>query len=68
MRSDWGGATQIYHLNLLKTWKEAEPVSLVMLVSERDELGPNFPFKLEILFYSDTVKMRSCKKICMQRH
>ena len=41
--SDRGGATQIYHLNLLKVWREAEPVSLVSLVSERDELGPEVP-------------------------
>ena len=43
VRSDRGGATQIHHLNLLKIWREAEPVSLVSLVSERDELGPEVP-------------------------
>ena len=43
VRSDRGGATQIYHLNLLKVWREAEPVSLVSLVSGRDELGPEVP-------------------------
>jgi len=40
MRSDRGGATQIYHLNLLKAWREAESVSLVTAIAERDELGP----------------------------
>ena len=43
VRSDRGGATQIYHLNLLKAWREAEPVSLVTLLTERDELGPEVP-------------------------
>ena len=42
-RSDRGGSTQIYHLNLLKAWREAVPVSLVSAVSERDELGPEVP-------------------------
>ena len=41
--SDRGGATQIYHLNLLKAWREAEPVSLVTAIAERDELGPEVP-------------------------
>lgn len=35
VRSDRGGATQIYHLNLLKAWKEAKTNSLVSLVKER---------------------------------
>ena len=43
VRSDRGGATQIYHLNLLKAWREAEPVSLVTAIAERDELGPEEP-------------------------
>lgn len=43
VRSDRGGATQIYHLNLLKAWREAESVSLVSSVSEREELGPEVP-------------------------
>ena len=42
-RSDRGGTTQIYHLNLLKAWREAEPVSLVTAIAERDELGPEVP-------------------------
>uniref|UniRef100_A0A3P8QWH1 ribonuclease H n=2 Tax=Astatotilapia calliptera TaxID=8154 RepID=A0A3P8QWH1_ASTCA len=42
-RSDRGGATQIYHLNLLKLWREVETASLVSLVKERDELGPEVP-------------------------
>ena len=41
--SDRGGTTQIYHLNLLKAWREAEPVSLVTTVTERDDLGPEVP-------------------------
>ena len=41
--SDRGGATQIYHLNLLKAWREVEPVSLVTAIAERDELGPEVP-------------------------
>ena len=43
VRSDRGGAAQIYHLNPLKAWREAEPVSLVTTVTERDELGPEVP-------------------------
>ncbi|XP_061833118.2 uncharacterized protein [Nerophis lumbriciformis] len=39
-RSDRGGATQIYHLNLLKGWREAEPVSMVTAIAESEELGP----------------------------
>lgn len=38
VRLDSGGATLIYHLNLLKAWREAETASLVSLVKERDEL------------------------------
>ena len=40
VRSDRGEATQIYHLNLLKAWREAMAVSLATTVIERDELGP----------------------------
>ncbi|XP_062415775.1 uncharacterized protein LOC134107852 [Pungitius pungitius] len=43
VRSDRGGATQIYHLNLLKPWREAESVSLISTVSEREDLGPEVP-------------------------
>ena len=43
VHSDRGGATQIYHLNLLKAWREAELVSLVTTVTERDEVGPEVP-------------------------
>uniref|UniRef100_A0AAQ4PTP4 ribonuclease H n=1 Tax=Gasterosteus aculeatus aculeatus TaxID=481459 RepID=A0AAQ4PTP4_GASAC len=43
VRSDRGGATQIYHLNLLKAWREAESVALVSAVPEREELGPEVP-------------------------
>lgn len=35
---DKGGATLVYHLNLLKVWREAGTVSLMSLVRERDEL------------------------------
>jgi len=43
VRSIRGEATQIYHLNLLKAWREAEPVSLLSAVSEREELWPEVP-------------------------
>ena len=39
-RTDREGAKQIYHLNLLKAWKEVVAVSLVTVDQERDELGP----------------------------
>ncbi|XP_061920399.1 uncharacterized protein LOC133661276 [Entelurus aequoreus] len=42
-RADRGGATQIYHLNLLKGWREAEPVSMVTAIAESEELGPEVP-------------------------
>lgn len=38
-------ASQIYHLNLLKAQKEAPPVPLGSLVTDRDELGPVVPPK-----------------------
>lgn len=36
---DRGNALQIYHLNLLKRWKEAVPAALTMVLQEREELG-----------------------------
>ncbi|XP_061882691.1 uncharacterized protein LOC133633906 isoform X2 [Entelurus aequoreus] len=42
-RSDRGGVTQIYHLNLLKGWREVEPVSMVTAIAESEELGPEVP-------------------------
>ena len=44
-RADREGAKQIYHLNLLKGWKEvvAVAVSLVSVNQEKDELGPEVP-------------------------
>ncbi|XP_061764264.1 uncharacterized protein LOC133557636 [Nerophis ophidion] len=42
-RSDQGGATKIYHLNLLKGWREAEPVSMVTAVAESEELCLEVP-------------------------
>nr|XP_061779417.1 uncharacterized protein LOC133570739 [Nerophis lumbriciformis] len=42
-RSDRGGGTQIYHLNLLKEWREAEPDSMVKVVREEEELGRSWP-------------------------
>ena len=39
-RADREGAKQIYHLNLLKAWKEVVAVSLVSVDQEKDELGP----------------------------
>lgn len=38
--SNRGGATQIYHLNLLKAWREAETAFLLSLVRNKLEL-PN---------------------------
>ena len=37
------GAKQIYHLNLLKAWKEVVAESLVSVVQEKDELGSEVP-------------------------
>lgn len=42
MHPDWGGAAQIYHLNM-KSWRETVPVPLVSWESGRDELGPEMP-------------------------
>ena len=42
-RADREGAKQIYHLNLLKAWKEVVAVSLVSVDQEKDELGPEVP-------------------------
>ena len=41
--ADGEGAKQIYHLNLLKAWKEVVSVSLVSVDQEKDELGPEVP-------------------------
>ncbi|XP_061882687.1 uncharacterized protein LOC133633904 [Entelurus aequoreus] len=38
-----GLATQIYHINLLKRWREAEPISMVTAIAESKELGPEVP-------------------------
>ena len=38
--SNRGGATQIYHLSLLKLWREVHPVSLVTAVIPEGELRP----------------------------
>ncbi|XP_029112827.1 uncharacterized protein LOC114912049 [Scleropages formosus] len=43
LRSDRGGAQQIYHLNLLKRWQEAPVASLATTVPVWDELGPELP-------------------------
>ena len=42
-RADREGAKQIYHLNLLKAWKEVVAVSLVSVDQEKNELGPEVP-------------------------
>ena len=39
-RADREGAKQIYHLNLLKAWKEVVAMSVDQ---EKDELGPEVP-------------------------
>ncbi|KAL7889579.1 hypothetical protein AOLI_G00018370 [Acnodon oligacanthus] len=44
-QTDRGGALQVYHLNLLKSCREAVPVSLTTVVPERAELGPEVPTK-----------------------
>ena len=38
--TDREGEKQMYHLNLLKAWKEVVAVSLVVVDQERDKLGP----------------------------
>lgn len=43
VQSDRGGVTQVYHLNLFKAWRDPETTSMVSLVEERDELGPEVP-------------------------
>ncbi len=40
VRTDRNGAHQIYHLNLLKKWSEAESVLLATAVSGEEDLGP----------------------------
>lgn len=51
VRSDRGEATQIYHLNLLKEWREADTASLVSSVKDRDELEPSVPNSTIALAY-----------------
>jgi len=48
-RSDRCGAHQIYHLNLLKNWNEAESVILAMVVSGEEDLGPEASLKSLVL-------------------
>ncbi len=40
VHTDRNGAHQIYHLNLLKKWSEAESVMLATAVSREEDLGP----------------------------
>ncbi|KAL0190638.1 hypothetical protein M9458_013336, partial [Cirrhinus mrigala] len=49
VRTDRGGARQIYHLNLLKKWSEAESVMLATVVSGDDDLGPEVSTKIQSL-------------------
>lgn len=37
---DRGGSNQKYNLNFLKPWRKAVHVTMVMVVPEREELGP----------------------------
>lgn len=37
------GATQTYYLNLITAWREADSASLVSLVKDRHQLGPEVP-------------------------
>ncbi len=43
------GACQVYHLNLLKKWSEAESVMLITVVSREDDLGPEVSTKTQSL-------------------
>ncbi|KAI7813488.1 hypothetical protein IRJ41_018565 [Triplophysa rosa] len=45
IRTDRGGARQIYHLNLLKKWSEEEAVMLATVVSAEEDLGPEANIK-----------------------
>ncbi|XP_048039104.1 uncharacterized protein LOC125263947 [Megalobrama amblycephala] len=49
VRSDRRGARQIYHLNLLKKWNEAESVMLATVISGEDDLGPEANIKKQSL-------------------
>ncbi|XP_067248999.1 NACHT, LRR and PYD domains-containing protein 3-like isoform X2 [Chanodichthys erythropterus] len=49
IRSDRRGARQIYHLNLLKKWSEAESVMLATVISGEDDLGPEANVKKQSL-------------------
>ncbi len=49
IRTDRSGARQIYHLNLLKKWSEAEAVMLAMVVSGEEDLGPEVSTKTQSL-------------------
>ncbi|XP_056585423.1 uncharacterized protein LOC130406867 [Triplophysa dalaica] len=49
VRSDRSGAHQIYHLNLLKKWSEANTVMLATTVSREDDLGPEVNTKVQSL-------------------
>lgn len=46
VRTDRSGAHQIYHLNLLKKWREAESVMLDTAVSGEEDLGPEVNTKV----------------------
>ncbi|XP_039513052.1 uncharacterized protein LOC120468602 [Pimephales promelas] len=45
VRTDRGGGRQIYHLNLLKKWVEAEAVMLATVVGGEEDLGPEANIK-----------------------
>ncbi|XP_056605021.1 uncharacterized protein LOC130421252 [Triplophysa dalaica] len=49
VRSDRSGAHQIYHLNLLKKWSEANTVMLATTVTRVDDLGPETNTKVQSL-------------------
>ena len=42
-RSDRGENKQVYHINLVKWWNDAVPVTFASTVPEREELGPDVP-------------------------
>ncbi|XP_051982168.1 zinc finger protein 638-like isoform X1 [Xyrauchen texanus] len=54
-RMDRGGARQIYHLNLLKPWREAVPVTLAKVVPEDEEAGA------EQTIHTQSMKVKGAK-------
>ena len=70
-RADREGAKQIYHLNLLKAWKEVVAVSLVSVDQEKDELGPEVPIQFNSsqfnFIFITLFTIQDCYKAALQR-